>query len=268
MKKYWYRLLSTVGLFDFCPAYKGPGTLRGVGVDYNWTGVDWRKGWRTLAKYGCNATSIELFMWSTTYDVRQGLNPLKAPYRKLLAEARAHGGTVFVSVCNDNQGSGKYGDQAPPWSKLNALATEAIQWLATLGPEGQIIQPVSETQSAWGSSFERWAITFLNQHGFDTVWNHASRPTEPGAGSDRNAYHPFKVNDVGTPCDIIVTDTGTILNALVHGGIYGGDFKDDAIYDYARRVKIAGQRDLLIYAFTGVKALDAGACKAVGAAWA
>ena len=267
MKKDWYRLLSTVGLFDFCPAYKGPGTLRGVGVDYNWTGVDYAKVFRTMAKHGCNVTSLEFFGWSTTIDLSGGLEPLKGPYLKALKAARKAGGWLFVSDFNDNQGSGKYGDTNPPWSKLDALARETIEWQCSLGPKGQIIQPVSETQSEWGRRFEAWAISRLNAAGIISVYNRASRPTAPALGATRNAYHPFKVNDVATDGDIIVTDTGTILNTLVHGGIYGGDFKDDAVYDYARRVKISGQRDLIIYAFTGIKEFDEGACRAVGRAW-
>jgi hypothetical protein len=267
MSDLWQTLLEWIGMNKRCPRYTGPGSLRGVGVDYNWPSVDYRKAFRTIAKCGCNVTSLEFFGWSTTIPLGNGLEPLKNPYLKALKAARKYGGWLFVSVCNDNQGSGKYGDKNPPWSEMDGLAKEAIDWLASLGPKGQIIQPVSETQSEWGRRFEAWAIGRLNESGIISVYNRASRPTAPALGATRNAYHPFKVNDVATPDDIIVTDTGTILNALVHGGIYGGDFKDDAVYDYARRVRQVGQRDLIVYAFTGVKEFDIGACKAVGAVW-
>jgi len=267
LKDLWQTILEWIGLNRKCPKYTGPGTLRGVGVDYNWPGVDYKKVFRTMAKHGCNVTSLEFFGWSTTIDLSDGLEPLKGPYLKALKAARKAGGWLFVSVCNDNQGSGKYGDKNPSWSKMDGLAQEAIDWLCSLGSKGQIIQPVSETQSECGRRFEAWAIARLNQAGIITVYNRASRPTAPALGSVRNAYHPFKVSDVATEGDIIVTDTGTILNTLVHGGIYGGDFKDDAVFDYASRVHQVGNRDLIIYAFTGMTEFDEGACKAVAAAW-
>lgn len=250
-----------------CPPVGAPGTMRGVSMDYNWDKVDFDAYFAMLAINGCNGTGIEFWMWSGCYDINRGLEPLKAPYQRAVTAARKYGGTLFVSLCNDNQGSGKYKDTRKKWEKYDGLAKASLDFIIACGPANVIVQPVSETQTSWGSGFERTAMAKLNAAGFVTCYNHGSRPKEPGAGSDRNAYHPFKMEDVATAGDIIVTDTGTIITALQDGGIYGTTFNDQRVATYAQRVKAAGQRDLLIYGFTGVVGMDEGAVAAVGQAW-
>lgn len=250
-----------------CPAWGAPGTIRGVGCDYNWMTLDHDVYYKLLAENGCNGQGIEFFGWSGTYNLARGLEPLKGPYMSAIKAARKCGGVLFVSLCNDNQGQGKYGDRRKPWSSHAGLAEQALQFIIAQGPANVIVQPVSETQTGWGSGFERSAMAKLNGAGFETCYNHGSRPTAPGAGSDRNAYHPFKMEDVGTADDVIVTDTGTILNALQEGGVYGVAFNDARVSTYAKRIRAAGQRDLLIYGFTGIKTADVGAMKAIGDAW-
>lgn len=250
-----------------CPPYTGPGTLRGIGVDYNWLGVNYEKGFRMLAQAGCNATSIEFFGWSGSYDINRGLGPLKDPYKRVLEAARKYGGIVFNSLLNDNQGNGKYGDKRKRWSKYAGLANEALDFCISLGPEGHWIQPVAETGSEWGKAFEQTAIARLNAAGIVSVYNRGSRPTAPACGAKRNAYHPFQASDMGTPDDIIVTDTGKMVGWFLLGGIYGSEVNDDAARIYAKAVCDAGKRDLLIYTFTGVKMLDEGAARAMGEAW-
>jgi len=269
--KWWEKILSWFGggkpKLTKCPPSGAPGTLRGISVDYNWLGVDYGDFFERLAQNGCNATSIEFFGWSTTYDLAQGLEPLKVKYQAALAATRAHGGMLFVSLCNDNQGSGKYGDRRKRWSRMGNMPDQALDYIISCGPANVIVQPVSEGQTSWGKSWELSAIAKLNGAGFVTCWNRGSRPTSPGAGANRNAYHPFKTSDVGTPEDIIVTDTGTILTVLTEGGIYGNSLRDSAVAQYAAAVRRAGNRDLLIYTFTGLHDVDSAEMAAVGNAW-
>lgn len=250
-----------------CPPYTGPGSLRGVSVDYNWIKVDYGKAFKALAEAGCNATSIEFFMWSGTYDVAKGLSPLKDPYKRAIDAARKHGGILFNSLTNDNQGSGKYGDRRKRLENYSTLVYDALDFCISLGSEGQWIQPVAETSSAWARTFEEVAIDRINASGCVSVYNRGSRPTSPSQGAKRNAYHPFRTSDVGTADDIVVTDTGTILGQLQDGGIYGKTINDTAAGNYAETVRKAGNRDLLIYTFTGLSEFDVGAAEAVGKAW-
>lgn len=269
--KWWRKILSWFGggkpKVTKCPASGAPGTLRGIGVDYNWIGVDYDGFFERLAQNGCNATSIEFFGWATTYDLNRGLEPLKEKYRAALAAARKHEGMLFVSLCNDNQGSGKYGDTRHVWANLGTLPDRALEFIISCGASNVIVQPVAEGQTSWGKNWEPKAIARLNAAGFVTCWNRGSRPTSPAGGANRNAYHPFKTADVGTPEDIIVTDTGTILNVLTTGGIYGGSLRDSAVAQYAGAVHRAGNRDLLIYTFTGLHDVDNAEMAAVGNAW-
>jgi len=243
------------------------GDLRGIGTDYNWFTTDYAGLWPRLVAGNCNVTGIEFFSWSTQYDLKKGLAPLRDPYKRLLEATRAHGGKVLVSLCNDNRGQEKYGGNGDSWSEFARLADEGLAFVLEQGAEGVLMQPVAEGTSSWAKRWEPEAIKRANAAGFETVSNPHSRPENPSFGAKRNAYHPFKTSDTGTSGDIVVTDTGTIISSLTVGGWGGTEYDVADVAAYAKRVREAGNRDLVIYGFLNVKSVSDAAIKAVGDAW-
>ena len=207
-----------------------------------------------ISDAGLDVYHIELLGWA---DARISPEAARQPYLDLLAECRQRKVVLFTSIFNDNSHLSKYGNtpRAPSLSTL----MQSLVYILEAGPEGQIVQPVGETQTSTGKQFETAAGAALRQAGFKTCWNSGSRPSSPPSGWDYAAYHPTSTGKVIPKGAACVTDTGAILVQL--GGY--AQFNAAAVESYGRQCLDEWKRPCILYGFQH-KAIDIDAAQALG----
>ena len=185
---------------------------------------------------------IELLSWGQysayTSDKAAWKAKTESAYKLLVKEARARGKWVFVSIANDNSGSGKYGDKSPVLEKQADLLDWGLKLVLAQGPKNVIVQPVAETGRSWSKNWEVAAAKALRASGFKTVCNTGSRPSRKPSWADWNAWHPYKVTDKVPGDQIIVTDTGMIIQQLCVG--LEGPMKPAAVAAYGDKMRASG----------------------------
>jgi hypothetical protein len=236
--------------------------LKGVGVDYNWPLVDPWDLAKTLSDSKCTATSIEFMGWDGCQKngYENGAGSLEKPYKELLKACRHYNVVVFVSILNDNKGSGKYHDNRRPLSAYAAECERAARIVMENGSDGVWVQVVSETQTSYGRSFEARWVPLFNDAGFVTVCNDGARTSRPKHGESLSAWHTCNAGNPGPSGPILIPDCGTAISAYTKGGIYGSELDPNACADFIAK---GGH---IIYSFTGVTTIPVGAIKAVGKA--
>lgn len=214
------------------------------------------------AKAGVAGYMIEMAGWARPDAwTEEWLKQIEKAYLHLLRECRRRGLWLFVSVVNDNMGSGKYGDKKIPLSAVVAQARRLAEIVKEGGRDNVIVQPVAETQTSAGRQFESWCVAFLG--GFPLVYNGGSRPAGIPGGFQFRAWHPFKTSD-GIPSDALaVSDTGSIIMQL--GAGLDGPARPDTLEAWARRCRGMGCPVAGYYAFQ-FAGHDANGIKALGRA--
>jgi hypothetical protein len=268
MNELWQKILD---LFNGTKPYKkyaeNPSQSWGIGFDYNWNKFDPWEWCREMVKNKLTATSIEFSGWKDTSVFIEGLNARKDEYKDLLEAIRHYKIVLLVSVVNDNQGEHKYGDPLEPLSHYKTQINEIMNFIHSCGKDGVWVQTVAETKTEYGKQLESTWIPKFNSAGFKTVYNRGSRPTNPSLGAAFNSFHVRNTSDLATDNDLIVSDTGTFLNEIMEGGIYGPSIKDAKLKEYTIKVRKANKgRGFICYTFTGFVAIDKGAMKAMGEA--
>jgi hypothetical protein len=188
---------------------------------------------------------------------------VEAAYAAAVAQCRARGLWLFVSIVNDNMGSRKYGDPGIPLSAVMDQARQLCAMVKRHGPSNVAVQPVAETQTSAGKQFEAHCLKELS--GFTLVYNGASRPGGVPSGYRCRAWHPFKTSDVVPRDALAVSDTGSIIIALSSNGTLDGPGDPAAIEAWTRRIRAAGCPVAGYYAFLR-KAHDPDAIRALGRA--
>lgn len=240
--------------------------ILGYGPVNHWASQDFEKWLDAQVRNNVNWVTIEFFCWNSPQEDRSHYyeNPdnLKKPYQKLVKECRKRNIVLMVSIVNDNKGSGKYGDDKKGLAYYKSQIRRGREIVLEEGPEGVVIQPVAETQTNEGQTFESETIDLAHQKGFKTCWNNNSRPTNSN-GCTYFAYHPSSTSDIGVEGGIIVVDHGQILRELSKNGkdVFG-PYDPVKISSYAAKVH-AGQRGFVHYGF-GDDQVDFDIIKALG----
>lgn len=203
---------------------------------------------------------IELMGWAR-YDAwtPKWLAETEKQYKTLLKLCRANGKWLFVSIVNDNMGTGKYGDPGIKLSQRMSQAQQLCQIVKKHGKANVIVQPVAETQTSAGRQFEQYCLS--NLPGFIMVYNAGSRPGGIPAGYNYRAWHPFKISDNPPKDSFVVSDTGSIILQL--GAGYDGKAHPAVLEAWSRRMQQIGVPVVGYYAFK-FNGHDPAAIKALG----
>ena len=203
---------------------------------------------------------IEMMGWSRP-DIwtPNWLKDTEKQYKVLLDLCRKNGKWLFVSVVNDNMGSGKYGDPGIKLSQVMPQAQQLCQIVKKYGKANVIVQPVAETQTSAGAQFEQYCLQQLG--GFIMVYNGSSRPGRIPAGFQYRAWHPFKITENPPKDTFVISDTGSIILQLGTG--YDGPAHPDILEYWARRMRQLGCPVVGYYAFK-FNGHDAASIKALG----
>lgn len=201
------------------------------------------------AEFGVEIYHIEFLSWArySPYGNAEAMKKTEECYEAALAACRKRGLWLFVSFANSNTGSGKYGDPGVPLSKMGALISWGADVVKRNGPKNVLFQPMGETGGSFNSQLElKLAAEFL-QAGFQIVNNHGSRPSSKPGWAHFNAWHPWKVTDSVPRDQIVVSDTGMIIQQLCWG--LEGKGKPDTARAWAAKYKAAGNPAVVFYHF-------------------
>lgn len=240
---------------------KEPRDVIGLGLSYNWMGMDPAELAEAIAESGCNSTDIEI-MGSTSgldfYARANGYNTMRPKYLDLLKECRKRNVLLIVSIVNDNGHIKKWlNTGVNDLLHFPAEHEAAAEMVLKAGPKGQWVQPVAETQTRQGRDFQRRWVARFNAAGFRTINNDGSRPPHNGMCWTR-AYHACDLSDLGNGTNILcIPDCGTAIDAYTDGGNFnsGHTVNPKTAADYALRCRKKGN-GCSIYTGTGIRDLD------------
>jgi len=266
MKKLWCILISYTS--QMWPRVKPRPVLAGATQVWygrvNWWAVAGKKALQKdlieCAASGVSGYMIEMAGWAGTSAIGREAE-IKSRYTFLVEQCRVLGLWLFVSVVNDNSGSGKYGDTGPHLEDSNGTSRALIQCIMDNGPLNVIVQPVAETYSAGGRSIEAYAVRVLGAHDFKLVSNEGSRPEIKAEWAHYRAWHPFNVTDRIPRDALAVSDTGKIIQQLGSG--LSGPGNPMALLDWVSRIRRIGCPVAGYYAFLR-KDHDKAAIRALG----
>jgi hypothetical protein len=216
---------------------------------------------KACAKYGVTGYMIELLSWGRYSASADKMAKTEEAYKRLLNGCRKNGMWLFVSIANDNAGQGKYGDSGPKLDGQKALLDWGLRLVLANGPKNVIVQPVAETQTSYGKSWNTAAGQALKKAGFATVNNSdGGHPKTKPSWADFNAQHPCDRNVVVLN-DLCVSDCGTIIRQLM------GGYDTKAIPEYTRNwaARQKGKSPVAgFYAFKYLGPTDSAGIKAMG----
>lgn len=225
-------------LFDWrtCRVHWEPGKFFvGYGPVNYWHKQNARTWTALHAKHGVPCVHIEAFGWASAglYDKP---DEVISALKSLAGWCKRRGLMLFVSVTNDNKGSGKYGDDRRGLEQFRPAITAVLKALKGLMWDGLYIQPVGETQTPAGRAIEAEAVgMFPASH---LVRNTGSRPTSGGGWAQLFAFHPASMSTPVPRGAWCVSDHSQMLNEL--GGLYDQDFEDAKLEGYARKMRTQG----------------------------
>ena len=172
---------------------------------------------KACAKNGVSGYMIELLSWGRYSASADKMAKTEEAYKRLLSACRKNGLWLFVSIANDNAGQGKYGDSGPKLEGQKALLDWGLRMVLANGQKNVIVQPVAETQTSYGKSWNAAAGKALKQAGFATVNNSdGGHPKSKPSWANFNAQHPCDRNIVVNN-DLCISDCGTIIRQLMGG---------------------------------------------------
>ena len=200
------------------------------------------------AKNGVTMYHIELFSWAGGVpNTPEKRAKVEKCYASAIKECRKRGSWLMVSAFNANLGSGKYSDPGIPLSKYGAEIAWAKNLVMSHGPKNVLLQPMAECSGGFAHTLEAQIAAEFGKAGFIIVNNHGSRPSSKPGWAAWNAWHPWKVTDRTPGNQIIVSDTGPIIQQLCWG--LEGKGKPDTARAWAQRVKATGAPAVVFYHF-------------------
>lgn len=227
----------------------------------------WAQGEKNLKKdisamrtYDVDGYMIEMMGWAR-YDAwtPQWLADTDKQYKILLDLCRKNGKWLFVSIVNDNMGTGKYGDPGIKLSQRMPQALELCQIVKKYGKDNVLVQPVAEIQTSAGRQFSQYCLNELA--GFIMVYNGSGRATTLPGGYTYKAWHPMSISENPPRDTFVVSDTGPIILQLGNG--YDGPAKPDVLKAWSQRMQQLGVPIVGYYAFK-FNGHDKAAIKALG----
>ena len=265
MKYFIAKLLTMFPVIKQKPPKIGSGMLRGYGRVNYWY-LDEDELDKDLAR--CKASGVDVYhieysgFGATNIYIDINTNKVRKAYKKLVKKIRALGMWLFVSVVNDNMGSGKYGDQKIPLSKLYNNALAELAFIKSCGSDNVIIQPVAETQTSAGTKFENDTKAMLA--GWTLVNNGSGGRPSGNNGMTYRAVHPSSIANCSKYGNAIVSsDHGLIIKELAVGGTLNGPGSPQKITIFLQNSKSAGAPMCVYYAFQREKH-DKDAIEAMG----
>jgi len=236
------------GVVEAPPALKQGETLAGYGRVNAWA-VDKStlvEDIRACAANGVAIYHIEFLSCSrySPYGNEEAKRKTEECYEAAITECRKNGMWLFVSFANSNTGSGKYGDKGVPLSRMGELIDWGIDLIQKHGKENVIMQPMGETSGSNGSIEDKIRRAF---DGWYLVNNRGSRPNSKPSWAKWNAWHPWKTSDNVPEDQIIVSDTGMIIQELCYG--LEGKGKPDGARTWAKKLKDKGVPAVVFYHF-------------------
>lgn len=278
VKKLWEKIKKLLGIEDgpkkrkLAPIMKGATQVWYGRVNMWHRDSDlWRKEMDAMVKYGCAGYMIELAAWRSAVGQEESwwsdkwISGQLEKYRKLHKDAIDRGLWLFVSVVNDNMGSGKYGDKKTHnIGNCYAKIMKLLNGLIADGSKNVIVQPVAETQTDAGKRFEAEAKALLAKNGFYTCNNGSGGYPSGTNGMTFYAVHPSKISAANPSNSFVISDHGLIIRELNGGSLVAhGNAKKIQQFvavNRGRGVPVVGY-----YAFL-VEDYDEGAIKALGSA--
>lgn len=221
-----------------------------------------KKDIEACAKYGVHIYHAELFSWGggvPNTDAKR--KQIERCYATAIEACRKRGMYFFISAFNANLGSGKYGDPGIPLAKYPGEIAWALKTIKKHGPKNVLLQPMAETGGGYPAQLEAKIAKEFGAAGFTLVNNRGSRPKTKPSWAAWNAWHPWKITDKIPRDQIVVSDTGMIIQQLCHG--LEGAGKPDTAGAWARRYKDAGNPAVVFYHFK-YPSHDSATIKAMG----
>lgn len=200
-------------------------------------------------RFGVDIYHIEFLAWNP-YELHghgDRMEVAKRCYGAAISECRKLGMWLFVSFANSNTGSGKYGDAGIPLSKMGDTIEWAKRVILDEGPDNVLFQPMAETGGDFNGSLESTLAREFKEAGFLLVNNKGSRPNSKPSWASWNAWHPFGTGDSIPADQIIVSDTGKIIQELCYG--LEGRGKPDTTKAWAKSLKKQGVPAVVFYHF-------------------
>lgn len=257
---WWNKILSWFKSAPKPPTLAVGKTVAGYGRVNRWAASEktLKKDIEACAKHGVKIYHIELMGWANSPDWK---SKVESAYKLAVELCRENGLWLFVSFANSNKGSGKYGDDRIPLSAM----PDAIAWYKSIvlknGKKNVLLQPMAETGGSYNAKLEASLSAEFSKAGFALVYNGGSRPNAKPGWAAWNAWHPFKVSDKTPGNQIIVSDTGMIIQQLCEG--LEGKGKPAAAKAWAQKIKATGAPAVVFYHFK-YAAHDSATIKAMG----
>lgn len=278
MKKIWCKILELLGLDSICTPSKKLSPIK-VGDTQVWYGrVNWwwksRSLWQKemdcLVKNGGSGYMIELAGWRSAVGQESKWwtdawvkNQLEL-YKQIHKDAKDRGLWLFVSIVNDNMGSGKYGDKKQ-FNVGNCYdkCVKLLEGIIKDGKDNVIIQPVAETQTNGGHKFEDYAKYQLAKAGFLTCNNGSGGHPSSANGMNFYAVHPSKVAAANPSNSFVISDHGLIIREMNQGGALVAHGNPAKVAQFVQNNKKRGVPVVGYYAFL-VQDYDGDTIKALG----
>lgn len=227
-----------------------------------------KKETRTMRRYGTSGYIIEMAGWAGSANNRwteDWLREIDNRYKHLVRHCRKNGLWLFVSIVNDNMGTGKYDDPGIPLSEVFPQAQQLCQIVKKHGNKNVIVQPVAETRTPAGQQFETYCLQNLSE--FIMVYNgDYGRPDSMPQGYDYKAYHPHRTVDAVPSEAFIISDTGSIILELSIDSTYDGKGNPDKLKEWFKLVENRNQPPVCGYYAFKRKDFDKESIKALGEA--
>ena len=232
----------------------------------------WQKEMDCIVNSGGSGYMIELAGWqshvakSPAWWSDSWIKKQLGLYSDIHADAKKRGLWLFVSIVNDNMGSGKYGDKKQ-YTVENTYnkCVKLLEGVIKDGNANVVVQPVAETQTAAGKKFEAYAKLQLAAKGFMTCYNgNGGHPTS-SSGFNFFAVHPSKISAANPKTALVISDHGLIIRELNQGSKLVAHGDPNKIKTFVETNKKRGCPVVGYYAFQ-VEDYDEGAIKALGAA--
>ena len=217
-----------------------------------------------MEKHGVSGYIIEIAGASPYKWTDKWAKEIEEAYKYLLSECRARNMWLHVSIANDNLGKGKYGDAG----KRN-IASEMARFkqfckiVKDNGPKNVVVQPVAETQTNGGKTFETYCKNELK--GFLTCYNGNGGHPSGTNGMTYYAIHPAKISAKNPQNALVISDHGQLIRELNQGRALYKHGDPAQITTWVKNNKAIGVPVVGYYAFE-ITDLDEGAIKALGKA--
>lgn len=230
----------------------------------------WEKEMNAIVKSGGSGYMIELAGWQShsakDWWSESWIKKQLSLYSDIHKAAKKRGLWLFVSIVNDNMGSGKYGDKKQ-FTVANTYdkCVKLLEGIVKDGNANVVIQPVAETQTAAGKKFESYAKSQLQAKGFLTCFNGNGGYPSGSSGCNFFAVHPSKIATPNPSSALVISDHGLIIRELNQGGSLVAHGDPAKIATFVANNKKKGCPVVGYYAFQ-VEDYDECAIKALGQA--